>query len=504
MRRTGTLDARHPERGQAVLVTVLIIALVLAAVGAMLFRAAVTDSTLTGHSVAKGQALQAAQAGVSAAYAAINTGPVSSAPCRVTGTLGSAPSKSSYTVTVTYYRVATTSALANEISCTTTAQTVKTARELEIRSVGTDLGEKSTMLSEADLSPPSLSGTVFGDAISVNSAVSLSSADAFNVTGHAIFTTGSATCGGGGDIHGTLVVVGTISLSGGCSISGSAVAGGEVTVPSGSPSVAGKLISTSSTKNPGIDIAGDPTLHTMLAGASIVYPTWWTPARGSEVVQDDTSLTPPPPQTFPTIHWTAAGWEAKGYTVVATSSTPNKPLATCAKAYAAIYAANTATAKGEAVYTSCDIAIPPPSHADCPNNEYTCVLTLKRNLAIFSTAGFVVRTAGKVDVSTATAGVTRDLALIVPTGTSCTSQNGLITVKGTIGANVDALVATPCTVTMSGSAHITAGEIYAGHFTPDGGMSYGLPLTIPGASGGSQTTTGPPTVGIVYEREGTS
>lgn len=504
--RRGSQERQRGAEGFAVLVTVIILAVVLSTIGVVGAQVVVADSTTTLTNVNYQQALQAAQSGIDAAYQRIESDDtVATAPCgpaAVGGTLGSAPKASSYTVTTTYFQ-------------TLTAKTVMTCPKLAagavpkavlLTSQGTDGTQTARMVSEADLAVSPF-GTVFGDAAFIGAGFDISGADAFKTPTRTVFVTGNVTCGSGGSMTGTLVATGTMQLTGNCKIAGSADAGGKVSIPSGSPSVGTTLVSFSTT-TPGIDIAGNPTLHTVEAKTKVSYPSWWLKTHPSaHIVQDDSSLGSLPSQTFPTVKWTPSGWAADGYRVVVAD-------ATCGQAYKAMFAMHTAatatgTAKPVAVYTTCKITLP-QTHTNCPawaRTIYYCTqLVLHRSLMVFSTAGFSFPTPTKVTSSPTGASV--QLGLIVPTDTaagtavSCGGGNGDINMTGKIGTGVDTLFFTPCSVSMTGAASVVEGEIYAGSgYTAENGMAFGTPITVPGATGGSRSVDGKASVGVVYVRQ---
>lgn len=495
------------ETGFATLIMVILVAVVLSIAGAVGFAVVSSNISTTTTNVYHQQALQAAQSGIDATYQRIKSeSSVESAPCgpgAMVGTLGSTPKPSTYSVTAKYYKTPTAK---SALTCTQLAAgTVPKA--VLLASKGKDGGQVALMVSEADLAVSPF-GSAFGDAAYINAALSVSGADAFKTQTKTIYVHGNMRCGNGGKIAGTVVATGTMTLTGTCQIHGTAEAGGTVSVPSGSPGVGGTLVSFATT-TPGIKITGNPTLHTVLAKTKIIYPaSWLTSHPTAKIVENDSSLGSPPTQTFPNVTWTSAGWTADGYKAVATT--------TCAEAYKEMFAMHTAatstgTTKPVALYTTCKIKLPQATPY-CPSwtankYKYYCTqLVLARTLIIFSTAGFDLAT--PFNVVTSAAGASHQLGLIVPTvavtgaPVSCSGGNGNIIMTGKILTGVDTLFYTPCSVSMSGAAEVVEGEIYAGaNYTATGGMSFGPPPTVPGATGGSLSLAGKASVGVVYVRE---
>jgi Tfp pilus assembly protein PilX len=492
-----------------VLVTVVIMAVVFSLVGMVGSQVLVTDSATTISNVDYQQALQSAQSGVDAAYQRIESeASVKTAPCGATavrGTLGSAPRSSSYSVTATYFSTLTarTKLACSSLSAASKATTLPKA--VLLTSTGKDGTKSARVVSEADIAVSPL-GSVFGDAAYIGAGFTVSGADAFDTPTKTVYVNGSVKCGSGGSMTGTLVATGNMTLTGNCKIAGNAKAGGAISIPSGSPSVGGTLVSFS-TATPGIDIAGNPTLHGVVAKTKITTPSWWPGTHpAAHIVEDDSSLGSLTTQTFPKVIWTPSGWVASGYRALNAGST-------CAKVYKAMFAMHTAstatgTSKPVALYTSCKVTLP-QRHPNCPSwqTAYYCTkLVLARNLVVLSTAGFDLPTPANVSVSTA--GATHQLGLIVPTDkstgspVSCTGTNGLITFTGKIYTGVDTLFYTPCKISMTGSAKVVEGEIYAGStYTAENGMAFGSPLTVAGASGGSRSVAGKASVGVLFVRQ---
>ncbi len=506
---SGRVPDGRDDVGFAVLATVVILASILSLIGVVGAQLVVAASSSTVSNVDRQQALQAAASGVDVAFQRIESGAtMAAAPCgsnAVAGTLGSTPEPSSYSVTATYYQTIT----AKSVDTCAALATGTIPQAVLLTSEGVDGIQTARMVSEADVAVAPM-GTVFGDAAYVGAGFTISGADAFKTKGKTVYVNGNVSCGSGGSMTGTLIATGTLTLTGDCAIDGTAEAGGKVSIPSGSPSVGSTLTSYASA-TPGIAISGNPTLSGVVAKTKVTYPSWWPKTHPSvRIVQNDSSLGSLPTQSFPTVPWTPTGWATDGYRVVIANST-------CGAAYKAMFAMHTTTtptgtAKPVALYTTCPIELP-QNHTYCPSwaaNPYYCTqLVLARSLMVFSTAGFDLPT--PTHVTSSPAGSTVHLGLIVPTDTSagtpvsCAGGNGDINMTGKIHTGVDTLFFTPCSISMTGHATVVEGEVYAGSgYTAANGMAFGSPITVPGATGGSRSSTGGKiSLGVVYVRQST-
>jgi Tfp pilus assembly protein PilX len=514
MASTHTRGARHArgtvsgpqspgcrdDRGQAVLVAVILVSLVMTVVATTAYRTALDNQTNGGHAVAQGQAAQAAQAGLNAAYQRLHTMPLTTTCATpVTGSLTSAGTTLSYSVTAQYFRTTTAT---DTITCSSVSAGGE-VQAVELTSTGTDLADPAhtmAMRSKATVSVASTS-QIYSDSVFVDSNLTLSGADQFlGGTTHTMYIHGNLKCTGSAHVTETVVVTGNVTLSGRCSFSHNITAAGTIKVTTAVVGSSNKtptlrlqhtaLISTS-TATPDITISpGSPVIGAIRARTTVSYPAWWTPPTPTET--HTAALQTPPAQSMPTVQWTATGWKKLGYNVVTAG-------ATCAKAYHAIFGTSLTTTASRAVYTSCHINLPATPSSDCPTYEqYYCThVTLSRNLAIVTTGGFRMNGSSKIDASGTT---TRDLSVIVPSGTTCTSNNNLtVSASGNVGSHVDTLFFTPCSMTISGAGNVSEGGIYAGSFAPVAGMAFGTQFPVAGLTGGTPDGGGTTTIDILYE-----
>lgn len=483
----------------AFILVVVAIALVMTVLTTTLFHVSLDNVSTSARMVGQNQALQAAEAGVDSAYQQIEASTsLAAMPCAsVTGSLGSAPGTSTYTVTFTYY--ATLATQLSPLACTPSSSTnpsLKTARGVKLTSVGRDLADSATVQSAANIATPD-STSPFNESIFVNGGLNLQGGGAFVGGINNIYLNGALTCQGGAAVDGSVVVFGKVKTAGDCSIAGELTATTSITI-GGSAVVGGTITSTcspSQTCTPGIAVSGTPTISgSMYAKSTITVTTNWlttyeafhtVTVGGTEepvqytINQDMTALVPPPKKTFPHYDWTATAWSAAGYVIE--PSTPAK-CTTVTNDLAAISTATTPVV----IYTTCKVTLP--------------TIRLSHSLAIVSTAKITLKNSSTIT----TAGGQHLLYLDVPatsltSGKTCSTSHPTITLSGTIGTTVPTFIYSPCHVKISGNTTIKSGKVYAGsQLTIDGSITMGsVTFTPPG----QKSVPGNPSVGVVYERE---
>lgn len=490
------------DDGLAFILVVVVIASIMAVLAATLFHVALDNISTSQRMVLQEQALQAAEAGVDVAYQGIEAVTLASSttgrhhvPCApatspLSGSLGSAPTLSSYTVTLRYYKYATSthptpSSLA-AASCTTTP--VDLVRIL-VTATGRDLTQTAHVSSQANIAPVS----PFANSVFVNGSMTLRGSNS-SIGGQTVYVhTGNLTCNGGGTIYGSVTVLGNMTASGSCSIAGALEATTSISL-GGKASIGGTVISTTgsiSVQGTGVTVSGS-----MYAPGSItISSTQWSDnyvathtVTGIDVSYTinplETALVRPINEPWPDLTWTSVNWTAMHYKVVTTGTTCTttaKSMVRTAVLFAK--AAGTTGYVGIALHTSCPVKF----------TTITKKLVLAQSLAVFSTAGITVASNAQIlDSSTAR----RTLFLVVPTGTSCTGTNGDISIHGTIGTGVSTLVYSPCKVTVQGTSPIKEGKIYAKTLTMNGNMTLG---TVTFTLAGFSTTQ--VSVGIDFERQ---
>ncbi len=489
--------ARHPaseeDDGLVFIVVVVVIASVMAVLAATLFHVALDNISTSQRMVTQEQALQAAEAGIDVAYQGIEAVTLASSttslhhvPCGpLNGDLGSAPSGSRYTVTIKYYKYSTATnptptKLAAALCTTTPIDLVR----IVVTATGTDLTQTARVTSQANIAPVS----PFANSIFVNGSLTLRGSNS-SVGGQTVYVhTGNLTCNGGGTVYGSVIVFGTVTASGSCSIAGALEATTSISL-GGKAAIGGTIISTTggiSVQGTGVTVSGS-----MYARGSITISStkWYQNYKSPHTVtgmpvsytinSTETALVRPTKQQWPYVTWATVKWATMHYEVVTAGST-------CTKVKAAVLSAASPASTGYvgvAVDTTCQVKF----------TQITKHLVLAQSLAVFSTKGITVAKNAQISDSSSTR---KTLFLVVPTGTSCESTNGDISIHGSIGTGIATLVYSPCTVTIQGTSPIKEGKIYARTLIMNGNMTLGTEtFTLIGVK------TTQVSVGIDFERQ---
>lgn len=491
---------QRDEDGVAFLIVVIVIASVMAVLAATLFQVALDNISTAQRMVVGNQALQAAEAGIDLAYQGIEAVTLNSStsglhhvPCGpLSGSLGSAPSSSAYTVSIKYYTYkTTTNPTPTQLAAGTCTTTPTKLVRIVITAKGTDLTETAKVTSQANIAPVNpLSYGLF-----VNGSLSLRGSNS-SIGAQTVYVhTGNLTCNGGGTIYGSVTVFGKVTASGTCSIAGALEATTSIAL-GGHAAIGGTIISTTgsiSVQGTSVSVSGSMYARGPI---TISSTTWYAKYIATHTVTGinvtysvnptETALSRPVKQPWPALKWTTFKWSTMHYKVVTTGATCTATKT--AAANAAVLSARTMPTTsyvGVALNTACAIKF----------TKITKSLVLKQNLVIFSTAGITMSSNAQITDSSSTR---RTLLLFVPTGTSCGSRttNGNISIHGTIGTGISTLLYSPCNVSVQGTSPIKSGKIYAKSLTMNGNMTLGTcTFTLLGLSV-TQVS-----VGIDFERQ---
>ena len=437
------------------------------------------------------QSVDAAEAGLNAAYAVLQTTQAASLPCApISGVLSTSPATVSYSVSIAYY--ATFPPSEPPMACPLGANPV--AAELtSTATVDPNLYGARRMQALVQMSP----WGAFDSAIYSNCSLSLGESP--TVYGHSgndanIYTNGyvnlsehttvygsiysqanpPAGCSGGGD-GGSGVSLGQNSSVaqdvwsvGPVSLSDHASVGHDVTSSQNS-------ITMSGNSQIGHDATAATTCNGCVSGSGGNV--------GGQVVQSAASP-PPPSQPMPQLNYDQAAWQAAGYTI--------NPYTACSMAASALAGlAAQATPQLADITGGCSLSL-------------TGRLALSTNLAIFSDGPI---TMSHFSVSSAD-GAPHQLYLIVPYSDASTcSSGGSPNIQANENVNfgsptgpISTFIYTPCTASFSENVTGT-GQVYAGtvqaseHFN----LTYSPASSIPGAPLGGGV--GAFHIGISYERE---
>lgn len=469
------------DHGQAMLVVVIILGLVMALIAETLFQAAGDNITIVGKALQREQALQAAHSGIDAAYQQIQAQTkVSSVPCgsnAVHGTL-SGNRVATYSVTATYY--STTTAL-KKIACAalkpTAAGGEQFPRAVLLKATGTVATQTQYFASLADMAV-AFTSSAFTNGIQTSS-LTMKGGATVTVTDKPIYISTTATCNStpGKITTGNILIRGSLKVH--CTIIGSVTAKGSITVVSqGSiTGPAGDVVQSGGTitvkKN---GVIGEP----MRARGKINITTKKTSKDSTTRISTDKAITPTTPkaEAFPALTWTALAWQAATYRTFTST--------TCAAVQGKVAAMSTATTKW-AIHTK--------------NCTISSGVALKQSLVFFTTQSMKINSA-----FTAAAGHSTPVYLYLVQPSSASGPPNM-TFAGTGGATapVTAFLYTEGKVTMGGNSNFGQVQVYAeAGYTPHGTPSLTTPIPTPAdPAGKSITPDGKVAVGIIYERETT-
>jgi len=466
---------------------------------AIVFQVASTGQRDAAFRRQQAQSLDAAEAGLNLGYEKIQQAATASLPCgpgAVTQSFATIPTASSFSDTVTYYSTYPPTGSALACSAVHTGATLAAAT---IVATGLDGGVNQYMEALVKLSVTN-TGPVFDQAMFSNSNFSASNNTtiyAYTGTDANLYTNANVACANNFTVQGSVVVQGTFAGSNNCSVSGNLTSVGNITL-SNNAVIGGNATSTGNAGCSGsqgnITMSNSATVNqSAYAYCSITLSNNATVVHSK--VPNDTTLTNPATETFPTVPEPTSGsaaataWSAAGYTNQITDNT-----CTPAGVYNDISAMSTATAP-TVVMTSCALS--------WSNNTS---ISLNQNLAIFSTGGFSMTNNTTWQSATS---ATRLLYVIVPsvvgsTTTTCSSgQPGISLANNTtFASSVNVMLYTPCTVSVANGSTgygqvyggvVSAANNYTAHYVP-------VPA-VPGSTGGGSATTTALTLAVVYERQ---
>lgn len=493
-RLLGRLVSAHgdDQAGVALVAAMMVavVAMTLSGVALDLAVHTVNGSALQRRQV---QSVDAAEAGLNATYAVLQTTQLSSLPCTpISGVLSTAPAPVSYSVSIAYYAAFPPSgppmtcpldanpAAAELTSTATVDPNLYGARRMQALVQMSPWGAfDSAIYSNCSLSfggNPTIYGHSGNDAnIYTNGYVNLP--DHTTVYGSIYSQANPPTgCSGGGGDGGSGVSLGQNSSIlqdvwsvGPVSLSNHASVGHDVTSSQNSISMSGNS-----------QIGHDATTATTCSGC--VSGSGGN--VGGQVVQSAPSP-PPPSQPMPQLNYDQAAWLTAGYTINSYSD--------CTVAAIALAAlASQVTPQLADITGGCSLNL-------------TGQLSLSTNLAIFSDGPITM--SHNFSVSSAD-GAPHQIYLIVPySDASSCSSDGAPNIQasehvsfGSPTSPISAFIYTPCTANFSENVTGT-GQVYAGtvkaseHFT----LTYSPASSIPGAPLGGGV--GAFHVGISYERE---
>jgi hypothetical protein len=496
-------DVRTKEDGVA-LITAILASAVVMILSASAVSLAVHNTDSSGYDRRRLQAVDAAEAGIDAYYAMLNTTGISSIPtstgsssCILTRTLSTTPA-ATVTVTPAFYATSTaTTAYPCPASVLTSSNPTA---YVTLTSVGHVVGQTAperTIQSRARLSATG-SGLVFPAAAMLGN-VSIGLSANVQVYGNGsnnadLYSNGSISVTTQSNIKGNMYVQGTVSIANGnFQVAGNVWASSWVKVSGGW--IGGAAISSgtttttcatgSSPASASICLSGNTTVGALTSGGAKAGGaiSVKSPAVVSGTQSPNTSgIGNPPSQTYPSYTFTAGDWP--GYVTSTTCSD------------AATRINNWTTGNLYIRLTGCADFSQIPTKA------------LPGNLAILTDGGITMTTPMKLtngDVSGATHTVYIFTGLSQSsTAPTCSSGGNLTAQANTgFGSNLKTVIFTPqaCTVTINSNSFNGTGQIFSGtiNFNSNTSLTY-APVSLPTETAGSTGVY----VDIVYKREVTS
>jgi Tfp pilus assembly protein PilX len=468
---------RNEERGMAMIIA-LLVSLVIVTLSLFIVQLSLHNSTQSAYDRNRVTSVSAAEAGIDAMWATLqSTGPAS-LPCSspATGTVASSPATGSYSVSATYY---------DSSGATMTCPLSSTAQPaaVELVSTGTAAGSATRkMQSYATLSPIltglsaaviSQTGTAFNNSFTLNGNGS-DNADIYINTGDLTVTNLPA-------IHGSVYVpTGSYTQANNSVVYGSVWANNSVTVQSPATITGNGTSSTADIGrggNPGGTINGSATAGTTIdAGLTIGGTKSPSSPQGA-----------PPSMPIPPACWTTSG-ACTGQSSSWTSSPNNYTVHTDTDCTAARTYLETGTLTGplvERITSTCNLTI---------NNLDSVNFT--GNLAIFTDGSITLNQQNNWN---GTSGSNLYLIVNYRSGLTCGTYPGsydITTSNNSNFNNVQVAFYTPCTVNIANS-NTFSGQILGNtvQITNNATINF-KPTLIPGTgiiSGFTQS--------IVYLRE---
>jgi hypothetical protein len=486
------------ERGVLALAVALAVSALLFLSGLLAYQVASANQSDASLRRIDAQALDAAEGGLSRAYQAIQAASgASQLPCSVSEILTTAPAKSSYSATLTYYDTFPPSD--GPLSCSNVQSGTATPQAVEVISTGTTgagTGQRTDAYMEALVKVSVSSGSVFDDALFSNQTFTgVNSATLYGYNGLVdanLYTNGNIVCGNNYLVQGNVTAQGSFTGSNSCTVQGNLTAVGNITAAQ-STVISGNASSVGSS---GCGTVGNISLSNNASVGQNAYAYCSISLQNNATVThvkypNDTTLAYPTVETLPSVPMpvsgstAAAGWAAAGYAIVTDNN--------CTNVYTDISNMSAASSP-TVIMTSC--ALSWSNHS---------VVSLNQNLAIYSTGGFSMANNTTWQSTNST---TRLLYLLVPssvsgTPTTCSSGSPGITFtqNTSFATTVNVLDYTPCTVSIANNS-TGYGQVYGGQVNAANNFTaHYVPMpTVPGSSGGGSVSAST-TIAVVYERQ---
>ncbi|MGH8869299.1 MAG: pilus assembly PilX family protein [Actinomycetes bacterium] len=431
------------ERG-SVLVAAMMVMGVVMSLTLLIITVSISTGKTSGHDRQRLVAVDAAEAGVDAAYASIQSSGVSlpcSWPASGSTDVKTYPDTASVKATMQYYSGST------PLTCVSGVLPAgSTPTRAVISSVGTT-GELSGRAGErkmealVNLIPQSsgrLDKPIVGDTgITLSQAATING----NVGSDAdLYTSGNYTCTSSPIIKGSIYApYGSITMDQTCTSTADVWARDAVTL-TGNKTIGGRVLSSQSS----INAASNTNVNgTLIAKGNITWPG----CTASKCLKNQSAVPPPPEQSFPKLRGddaTLAAWTAQGYQVIA------QPAGVaCGSATGDWIKANAPTLSQKTLLrTSCAVTF-----------ASTNAITFGKDFALFAYGGI-----STTNLVSFTASEPRNINMVVPfdaQAPACTSPTVNVGNNFSSPSNVTLLWYSPCDITYANGGG-SYGAVYSG------------------------------------------
>jgi hypothetical protein len=471
------------SRGSTLVIAMMVMG-VTVSLSLLIVSIAITSGRTSGSDRERLVSVNAAEAGIDAAYASIQSSGLNlpcTWPASGSADLKTYPNTASVQATLTYYG-STGAALA----CPLPAGAAP-VRAL-ISSVGTTgmlSGQVSRRRMEALVNLSPVSGQTFSKAIVGDSAISIANGAAVNgnVGSDAdVYTNGNFACSNSPEIRGNVYArFGAITMTNTCTATGDVWALNDVTI-SGKKTIGGRVLSTERS----VTLDGNTAVQgTVIAKGAIS----WSKCTASKCLANQSAVPLPPALPFPILRGDAAtmdAWRAQGYTVI------SQPAGVgCGVPTGDWIKNNAAALTGKTLLrTSCAVAF-----------QSTDTIRFAQDFALFADGG--ITTSNQVALASTDA-TTRNVHMVVPYDAAtrpCSAPVMSIANNFSSTAQVTLLWYSPCDISYANNGG-SYGAIYSGS-TMSSTNAFTLnyrPVTVFGVDPASQPALSYK-VDVVYKRE---
>lgn len=483
------------ERGSVLIVAVMVMGVAIG-LSLLVLRVAISSGSTSGADRQRATAVSAAEAGVDASYASIQSSGTA-LPCGwpTTGAqqVGSFPDPATVQSTITYYNSGG-SALACPVGGTlASGQSPVRAMISSVGTTGSASSTKSTRKMEALVNLTSIGGNILdkpflGDAgVSINQSGTIKG----NVGNDAdVYTNGNFTCTNSPVIEGSLFVpYGSATLQNSCRTLADTWARDSVNL-SGQKTIGGRVLSSQST----VTATSQTGINgTVLAAGAISWPG----CGPGQCLSNQSNVPAPPAQPFPVLNDDAAAlakWTEQGYTIIGQPSG-----VACGQATGNWIRLNAPVLTGKTLLkTDCDVAF--SNFGGGSSN----IVKYNNDFALFARGGIL--TSQTVNfTSSGTAAAPKNVHMVVPynaaTSVPCTSPSISVGNSFSSDESVTLLWYSPCNI-VYGNGGASYGGVYSGSVLSSGNaftLTY-RPVTVYGVTPATAKRTSH-RVDVVYKRE---